>query len=181
MADGTTRTSRDLGAAPPDQKPARPASEVVRDPVHCSARKKEEGAQRPQEPASQTVNGVVAPYQAPTKLLRKLLVHERSSWLRFFTQSASSNPVSVSRFLPRYTSSRLRAVGVTAPPHFYDGFDAVLARTRCKRDNGSFSTVLFSILFCVYFHATHFIASQRSPVIGRLPETVKCRTGSPWP
>ena len=44
-------------------------------------------------------------------------------------------------------SSRLRAVGVTASPHFYDGFDAVLARRRRKNDNGSFRTVLFSILF----------------------------------
>ena len=47
MADGTKRTSRDLGAASPDPKPARPASEVVRDPVHFSARKKGEGAQGP--------------------------------------------------------------------------------------------------------------------------------------
>ena len=34
---------------------------------------------------------------------------------------------------------------------------------------------------CVFFLATHFFASQRSPVIGRLPETVKYLTGSPWP
>ena len=27
-------------------------------------------------------------------------------------------------------SSRLRVVGVAAPPHFYDGFGAVLARRR---------------------------------------------------
>ena len=39
---------------------------------------------------------------------------------------------------------------------------------------------LFSF-FCVYFHATHFIASPRSAVVGRLPETVKHLTGSPWP
>ena len=50
-----------------------------------------------------------------------------------------------------------------------------------KRDNGSFCTVLFSVLFCVYFHATHFIASPRSPGIGRLPETVKHLAVSPCP
>ena len=48
-----------------------------------------------------------------------------------------------------------------------------------KRDNGSFCTVLFSVLFCVYFHATHFIASPRSPGIGRLLETVKHLAVSP--
>ena len=50
-----------------------------------------------------------------------------------------------------------------------------------KRDNGSLRTVLFSVLFCVFVHATHFIASPRSPGIGRLPETVKHLAGSPWP
>ena len=33
MADGMKSTSRDLGAASPEQKPARPASEVVREPL----------------------------------------------------------------------------------------------------------------------------------------------------
>ena len=75
-------------------------------------------------------------------------------------------------------SSRLRAVGVTAPPHFYGGFDAVLARRRFKRDNGSFRTVLFSVLFVP---ATHFIASPRSLGIGRLQETVKHLAVSPCP
>ena len=46
-ADSSTnekRTSRDLGAAPPDQKPARLALKVVREPVQG----KGEGTQRPQ-------------------------------------------------------------------------------------------------------------------------------------
>ena len=47
MADETKRTSRDLGAAPPDQKPAWPASEVVRGPVHRSARQQGRGGQGP--------------------------------------------------------------------------------------------------------------------------------------
>ena len=80
MADGTRRTSRDLGTSPHDQNPARPASEVVRDPVHCSARKKgrEGGGGRggrgakdpaahkgrgPKDPAPQTLSGVVAPFR----------------------------------------------------------------------------------------------------------------------
>ena len=47
MADGTKTASRDLGAAPPDRKPAQPASEVVKDLVHHSASQNEEGAQGP--------------------------------------------------------------------------------------------------------------------------------------
>ena len=34
--------------------------------------------------------------------------------------------------------------------------------------------------FLRLFHAKHFFASQRSPVIGRLPETVRHLTGSSW-
>ena len=45
----------------------------------------------PKDPAAQTLNGVVAPFEAPTRLLRQLLVHEQD-------RSASSIPVSVSRF-----------------------------------------------------------------------------------
>ena len=85
MADGTKRTPRDLGAAPPDQKPARPASQIVRVSVHCSARKKRGGLRTPlrtrgrgpKDPAAQTLSGVVAPFQAPARLLRQLLVHDQ--------------------------------------------------------------------------------------------------------
>ena len=31
----------------------------------------------PKDPAAQTLNGVVAPFQVPTRLLRQLLVHEQ--------------------------------------------------------------------------------------------------------
>ena len=41
------RTSRDLGAAPPCQKQALPASEVVRDPMEPPARQKGRGAHGP--------------------------------------------------------------------------------------------------------------------------------------
>ena len=86
MADEPKRTSRNLGAAPPDQKPARPASEVVRDPVHHS----------PTDGKQQSRLGLAT-----------------------LTRDGSIT-----------ASSRLQAVGVTAPHHFYDGFDAVLARRR---------------------------------------------------
>ena len=68
MADGTKRTPRDLGAASPEQKPARPASEVVRDLLQrrggaartpsCSAREKGEGTQVPRCSKTQWRRGV---------------------------------------------------------------------------------------------------------------------------
>ena len=68
-------------------------------------------------------------------------------------------------------------MGVAAPLHFYDGFHAVL--TRKRRINGSFCTVLSSVLVASF--SSRRTSSVRSPVIGRLPETVKYLTGSPWP
>ena len=53
------------------------------------------------------------------------------------------------------------------------------AKTLQKRQRLFPYCSLFST-YCVYFHATHFIASPRSPGVGHLPETVKHLTGSPW-
>ena len=95
------------GVTSPDQKPARLASEVVRDPVHCSARKKWEGAQGPRCAQGKGTKG---PLFANTEWRRGAFscsfkvvaatacTRAGSSWLRFFPQMASSNPVSVSRF-----------------------------------------------------------------------------------
>ena len=78
-------------------------------------------------------------------------------------------------------SSRLRAVGVTAPLRFYNGFRCRAgAQTLKKRHRLIPYCPLFST-YCVYFQATHFIASLRSPGIGRLTETVKHLSGSPLP
>ena len=182
MADG-----RDLGVAPPDQKPARPASEVVRDPDHFSARTKGEGpkdpaahkGRGPKDPASQTLNGVVAPFQAPRKLLRQLLVHEQDR--RGHGSSPRRQAVILSRF------SFLTQV-LVVPPSGCGCYCATpfLRLVRCRSGSQTKKQRLFPYcsLFnscCAFFHATHFFASQRSPVVGRLPETVKHLTGSTWP
>ena len=150
-ADATKRTSRNLGAASPEQKPVRLASEVVRELLQrrggtpsCSAREKGEGTQ---VPSAQTLNGVVKPV-AFHEVVAATTVHGQDRRVR--GSSHSSLSVSVLRLWLRDSSitasSRLRAVGVTSSLHFFDGFNAVLARRRCKRDNGSFRTVLFSVL-----------------------------------
>ena len=99
-----------------------------------------------QYPAAQKLNGVVAPV-AFYEVVAATTVHGQDRCVR--GSSHSSLSVSVLRLWLRDSSitasSRLRAVGVTAPLHFYDGFDAVLPRRRSNRDNGSFSTVLFSV------------------------------------
>ena len=106
------RTSRGLGA---EQKPTRPASEVVREPLpHRGG--------DPRTPASSTGERVVAATAV------------RGQDRRILGSPHSSRPVSVSRLWPRGASipasSRLRAVGVTAPPRHYDGFGAMLARSQ---------------------------------------------------
>ena len=76
---GKGRTSRDLGAAPLCQKPAWPASGVVRDPTLCSSQgKRGQGphcfkGREPKDPATQEVAGVATPL-ASARLLRQLLV-----------------------------------------------------------------------------------------------------------
>ena len=85
----------------------------------------------PKDPATQTLNCVVAPFHAPSRSLRQLLVHEQDR--RGYTdgkQQSRLGLVTLTQDASIPASSRLRAVGVTASPHFYDGFDAVLARRR---------------------------------------------------
>ena len=137
---------------------------------------------RPKDPAAHKLNGAVASVAFSEVVAATACTRAGSSLSRFLPtdgkQQSRLGLVTLTQDASIPASSRLRAVGVTASPHFYDGFDAVLARRRCKRDNGSFRTALFSVLFCVFVHATHFIASPHSPVIGRLPETVKYLTGN---
>ena len=84
----------------------------------------------PKDSAAQTLNGA---YSCSVKVVAATAcTRAGSSWLQFFPQTASSNPglVTLTQDASIPASSRLRAVGVTASPHFYDGFDAVLARRR---------------------------------------------------
>ena len=102
--NGTERKGHHVISVRRHQKPAGPASEVVRDPVHCAARNKEEGAQGPRCAQGKGTQGPCAntewrrgAFQAPTRLLRQLLVHEqdrRGHGSSYGRQAA----VSVSRF-----------------------------------------------------------------------------------
>ena len=97
-----------------------------------------------------------------------------SSWSRFFPRS---NPVSVSYFLTQVHVVTASGCGRRCATPFF-------RRVRCRSGSQTKKQRLFPYcsLFstcCVFFHATHFIASPRS--IGRLPETVKYLTGSPLP
>ena len=61
-----------------------------------------------------------------------------------------------------------------------------LRRVRCRSGSQTLQkrqrlTPYCSLFSTFFVPATHFIASPRSPGIGRLPETVKHLTGSPWP
>ena len=135
MADGTKRTSHYLGAASLEQKLARPASEVVRELLHrrggdprtpsCSAREKGEGTQVPN-------------YSARTV--------SSCSWF-FPQQSFRLGLATLAQGLVDYSCFSSSGCGChCATSISYDGFDAVPARRRCKRDNGSFRIVLFSVL-----------------------------------
>ena len=184
VADGTKRTSH-LGAASPKQKPARPASEVVRDPVRFSARKGREFRTRlltrEGDPSAQTLNGVVAPFQAPARLLRQLLAHEQDR--RCHVSSHSLQAAFPSRSCVFDPGTRRHAFGLRVSlRHLF------LRQVRCRSGSQTLQKRqrLFSYCspfstFCVSVHTTHFIASPRSPGIGRLPETVKHVTVSPCP
>ena len=133
MADGTKRTSRDLGAASPEQKPARPASEVVGDLLQ-----RREGAQGtpsvllvrkergPKYPAAQTLNGVVAPV-AFYEVVAATAVHWQVRRVRGSSHCCLS--VSVLRLWLRDSS-----ITASSPPsgcgcHFATPF---LRRVRCR-------------------------------------------------
>ena len=116
----------------------------------------------PKDPASQTLNGVVAPFQAPTKLLRQLLVQKQDR--RCHGSSPRRQAAILSRSRVFDPGTRRHAFGLWV-----------------SLRHPIFKTGSMPCWLAVYFHATHFIASPRSPVIGRLPETVKHLTGSPWP
>ena len=158
----------------PDQKPARPASEVVREPL-------QRRGGYPSTPAAQTLNGVVAPFQAPTRLLRQLLVHEQDRRVRGSSRSA----VFPSRSC--YSSSETRrlqpllAFGLWVSlrhPIFTTGSMSSWLADAAKETTAL--SVLFSFQHFVC-STTHFIASPRSPGIGRLPGTVKHLAVSPCP
>ena len=83
VADGTKRTSRDLGGRHltknrpglPQKSSETPSTALL---VKRSGGFKDPAAhkrRRPKDPAAQTLNRVVAPFQAPTKLLRSCRTH----------------------------------------------------------------------------------------------------------
>ena len=157
MADGTKRTSRDLGAASPEQKPARPASEVVRENPATKGR-------GPKCPAAQKLNGVVA----------------GSSCSRIFPQqSFRLGLATLAHRLVDYSLFSPLGCGCHCATPF-------VRRVRCRSGSQTLQKRqrLFpcSSLFSSFFvPATHSIASPRSPGTGRLLETVKDLAVSPCP
>ena len=116
----------------------------------------------PKYPAAHKINGVVAPV-AFYVVVAATAVHGQDRRVR--GSSHRSLSVSVLRLCSETRRLQpLLAFGLW-PIFFCNGFVVVLARSRFKRDNGSFRTVLFSV------PSTHFIASPRSPGIGRFLET----------
>ena len=169
MADGTKRTSRDLGAAPPDQTLARPASEVVRDLLQrrrgaprtpsFSAREKGEGTQVPRCSRTQWRRGV-------SSLLRSCCGNYSpragSSCPRFFPQqSFRLGLATLAQRLIDYSLFSPSGCGCHCATPF-------LRRVQCRSGSQTLQKrqrlfpycSLFST-FCVYFHATHFIACWR--------------------
>ena len=122
----------------------------------------------PKDPTAQTLNGVVAPFQAPTRLLRQLLLHEQ--YRRGHVSSHSRQAASPSRSRDFDPGTRRHAFGLRVL--LRHSIFTTGSMPFWLADAEKVTTALFST-FCVYFHATHFIASPRSPVIGPLPETVK--------
>ena len=139
----------------------------------------------PKDPAAQTLNGVVAPFRAPSRLLRQLLVHEQDRRGHGSSHSRQAAIPSRSRdFDPETRRLQLRhAFGLWVSlrhPIFTTGSMPFWLADAAKETTAL--SVLFSFhYFLRLFHATHFIASPRSPGIGRLPETVKHLAVSPCP
>ena len=142
MADGTKRTSRDLGAALPDQNRTG-LPQKSSEPCHFSAREKGEGAQGPRCAQGKGTQGHRCAntewrrgaFSCSFKVVAATAgTRAGSSWLRFLPtdgkQQSRLGLVTLTQDASIPASSRLRAVGVTASLHFYDGFDAVLARRR---------------------------------------------------
>ena len=149
---------------------------IVRGPKDPAAHK----GRGPKDPAAQTLNGVVAPFQAPTRLLRQLLVHEQDRRCHVSSHSRQATPLGLAIWTKVHVVTPSGCGCHCATPF--------LRRVRCRSGSQTLQKrqrlfpycSLFST-FCVFVHATHLIASPRSPGIGRLRETVKHVTGSPWP
>ena len=114
----------------------------------------------PKYPAAHKLNGVVASV-AFCEVVAATTIHGQDRRVR--GSSHSSLSVSVLRLWLRDSSitasSHLRAVGVIP----------FLRRVRCLSGSQTLKKRPYCSLFstnCVYFHATHFIASPRSPGIG---------------
>ena len=188
MADGTKRTSRDLGAASPEQKPARPTSEVVGELLQrrggdprtpsCSPREKGEVTQVPPRCAkTQWRRGA---RRLPRSCCGNCRTRAGSSFSRIFPQqSFRLGLATLAQRLVDYSLFTPSGCGCRCAIPF-------LRRVRCRSGSQTKKQRLFPYcsLFstcCVFFHATHFFASPRSSGIGGLHETVKHLAVSPWP
>ena len=141
MADGTKRTSRDLGAAPPDQKLARPASEVVREPVHFPARENWEG---PNDLFANTEWRRGAFFRLLQSCCGNCWHTSRIVVVTVLPPDSKQSSCLGLAFLTQVHVVTPSGCGCHCATPFFDGFDADLARRR--RNNGSFRTVLSSVL-----------------------------------